>query len=341
MPRSSRDVDPAPDPARRGAVPVIALLLALYAAVVVTILLLRAPTAAAPTGTANVSPELQAALDEHARKLRGEIGDEFKKAVHDTKDQVNEAVRRLDERSAALQSLVDAGKRSADGLAKAASTRAELLEDRIKERSDKATEQRGQFDALAMSVRQLERRPVTSGPAPATPAPAPEPAKPPTPEAPPVPRGPSPEALEANKEKVHKLIQAIADPDLSRALPAATELGRLGDLEAVEPLVKLMQHRDPYAPPAAPEALGALRAADAVPALLTALLDKDPAVFLQAGVSLRYITGVDSQLSGDSSRKDRTEARDRYVKFWRENETAIRERLGQPAKPADTPEPGK
>jgi HEAT repeat protein len=189
-------------------------------------------------------------------------------------------------------------------------------------------------------VRELERRPASAAPAAAPPPVAHAPAAPaPAPEAAETPKGPTPEQLAANKEKVKTLIAAL-DGDLRNALPAATELGRLGDLDAVEPLTKMLQHRDVYARTAAAEALGSLRAADGVPALINALLDKDPGVFLQAGVALRRILGLDSQLSGDSSRKDRNEARDRALKFWRENEAAIRQKLGQPAKTPAPEEPG-
>jgi hypothetical protein len=336
--RPAKDADGASSRSR--AIPVLTLLLALYAAGAATLLLLRSPTAPASAGTADVTPQLQAALDEHARRLRGEIAGDFKKAVDETKGQVNEAVRRLDERSAALQSLVDAAKRGAEGLAKVSATRAELIEDRLKEVTEKNVEARRKVDALALAVRELERRPV-AGPAPAAPAPVPETPEPAAPApAPEGPKGPSPEELAANKAKVRALLPAL-EGDLRAALPAATELGRLGDLEAVEPLTKMLQHRDVYARTAAAEALGTLRACDAVPALINALLDKDPGVFLQAGVALRRILGLDSQLSGDSSRKDRSDARDRALRFWRDNEATIRERLGQPAKVPAPPEAGK
>jgi HEAT repeat protein len=337
--RSSRDADSGAQGPRRGFVPLLTLLLALYAAGAATVLLFRSPQAPPSAVVANVSPELRAVLDEQARTLRGEIAGDLKKSVQETKDQVNEAVRRLDERSNALQSLVDAGKRSADGLVKAASTRAEVLEDRIKDLNEKNVDTRGRIDALQLQVRELERRPAAPAVA-AAPAPSPEAATPKPPEPAEAPKGPTPEQIAANKERVRTLITAL-DGDLRGALPAATELGRLGDLDAVDPLVKFLQHRDIYARQAAADALGALKACDGVPALIQALLDKDPSVAVQAGIALRHIIGLDSGLSAESSRRDRNDARDRALKFWRENETAVRERLGQPARVAEPEEPGK
>jgi hypothetical protein len=338
--RTGRD-DAGKAPGR--AVSVLTLLLSLYAAGVATLLLLRGAPDPAASDSADVTPALRSALDEHARTLRAEIRDDLKKATQESRDQLQEAVRRLDERTGALQSLVDAGKRSADGLAKAASTRAELLEDRVKEMGQKNVATIGRMDALALQVRELERRPAAPAPGPAAgpaPAPTPEPAPAPEPEPAEAPKGPSPEQLAANKEKVKAFLAQLGDDDLYKALNAATELGRLGDLDAVDPLVKMLAHRDIYARQAAAEALGALQAADAVPALANALLDKDPGVFIQAGVALRRILGVDSQLSADSSRRDRGDARDRILKFWHENEAAVRQRLDQPKRAAGS-EPGK
>jgi HEAT repeat protein len=341
----SRDRREVPDPAAgrrpgRG-LALLTLLVALYAAVVSTLAWTKAP-AAGGAGDASAAGKggLEAALDENARRLRTEMKEDFQRAVDDTKGQVNRVARLFEEKAQAIQAAVDSGKRSADGLARAASTRAELLEDQVKDLSQRSTSLNGTVDALSIAVRALERRPAAApAPAPA-PVPAPAPAPAAAPEPPPAPRGPSPAEIAANKEKVKRLLRDLADPE--KALPAATELGSLGDLEAVEPLVKMLEKsKDPYARTAAAEALGKLAACDAVPALIAALLDRDPAVFLQAGVSLRRITGEDSKLSGDSSKKERNDARERYVRLWRDQEASIRQRLGQSAKePAKDPAAG-
>lgn len=337
--RHAKDAPAPPPPPKRsgGPLPLLTLVVAVYAAAMATLAWSKGGSGGGGSGgDVKVPPELQAILDENARNLRTSIQKDFKDAVQESKDQVARLDRRLEDGNASILRAVEAAKRSTDETAKRASTRVELVEDGMKEIASKAAETRTAVEALQSAVRALERRGPSGPEAPVAPPPAPPTAPPPTPpdptpEPPPVAKGPTPEQIAANKEKVRALIAALSDSDPSKALPAATRLGEMGDLEAVPPLVKMLKEsRDPFARFAAAQALGNLKACDAVPGLIAALSDRDETVFLGSGVALRQITGLDSGLSGDSSKKDRNEAKEKYQKFWRENEDAVRERLQQP-----------
>jgi HEAT repeat protein len=187
-------------------------------------------------------------------------------------------------------------------------------------------------------VKDLESRPVAAAPAASKPAAAPAP-KPDKPTPPPAPVGPTPEEKAALEAKVKAAIADLASGDINKIFPACDVLGKAGDLSAVEPLIKVLKEsKDTYARTAAAAALGALHACDAMPALLAAFLDKDDGVVIQAGVAVRKITDQDSGLNANPTRKERTDAKDRLTKWWRDHEAEMREKWKQP-KASDEPAP--
>ena len=90
------------------------------------------------------------------------------------------------------------------------------------------------------------------------------------------PKGPTPEQIAAAKEKAKNAIADLASGDIAKIVAACTVLGKSGELEAVEPLVKVLKEaKDSFARGSAANALGSLHACDAVPALIAAFMDKD------------------------------------------------------------------
>ena len=127
---------------------------------------------------------------------------------------------------------------------------------------------------------------------------------------------------------------------------ACLVLAKLGDLEAVDAILKVLkEHKDPYGRVAAANAIGSLHACDGVMGLVQAFLDKDESVVLSAAQGFSKITGQDTGLSGSPSRKDKTEAKEKWGKWWHEHETEVRTRWKQPvqapgAPPVPAPAPG-
>lgn len=327
-PASSVSAPPRPGPGPLGWA---TFLLAAFAAVASSLALFRSPGAAAPSTAAVADPR----VDVQVSDLRSLVQDDFKKAVTKAEESLTRAERRLDETRASMQKMVEDGKRVAENAVRASSDHAETLDTKLRDATDATTRLANTVAALQATVKDLEARPVAArggavpaAPTPAAPTPTPTPTKP-TPDEPPA--GPTPEELAANKAKVAAAIADLASPEIAKVFPACVALGKFGDLEAVEPLLKVLrEHKDAYARTAAASALGALRACDAVPTLLQALLDRDDRVTLSAAVAFGKIAAQDTGMTGSPTRKERNEARDKWSKWWTEHETEVRTRLGQP-----------
>lgn len=344
-PLGSAPAEEAPARSGPGAVAWIALLLGLYAAVVASLGLFGASKGGggSPTVAAG-GDDLDRRLASNAATLRSEIQDDLRRQASKAEEAFTRAERRLDETRGLLEKRVEDGRRLAENATRTSSNQTETIETRIREVADTTGRLQGTLDTLQTTVKDLASRPVAA--APRAGGTAPTPVLPPTPTIPtpvkpadPDPAaGPTPEQLAANREKVKVALADLASPDIGKVFPACVALGRLGDLEAVDPLVKVMrEHKDPYARTAAATALGRLHACDAVSALLQTFLDRDDGVVLAAGAAFGQIAGVDSGFTGSPTRKERNDARDRWSKWWGENEAKVRLKWNQPKKDAPAP----
>ena len=321
----------------------LTLLLALYAAVMATIAFSRKPAGGASGGTTD-DDDLTRRLDRQASRVREEVEDDVKKAVAESKETLARAEKRADEARSALKAVVDEGTRKADDSLRATAARAEVLEDRVKEVAQETGSIKGTLETLAVAVREAGSRPAAAG-TPAAVAPQPvKPDKPPV-EADPVTEGPTAAELAANKEKLRAAVADLSSPDIGKVFNACLALAKLKDLEALDPLLKVLkEHKDPYGRMASANALGTLHACDGVGGLIQAFLDKDESVVLSAAQGFSKITGQDTGLSGSPSRKEKTDAKEKWGKWWHEHETEIRARWNQPvqapgAPPAPPPSP--
>lgn len=321
-----------------GAVGWAALAVAVYGAAMGTLAFTSRGGGGGSSGT-RAPDDLDARLAAHASALRSELQDDFRKQVKQAEDTFVRAERRIDETRTTVQKVVDDGRRVAENAVRASSDHAETVETKIREVAEQTGKLSGTVETLQATVKELERRPVATAPRPGPTAPAPAPA--PVPKAPDAaPEGPSAEEVAAQKAKVEAAIAALASPEIGKVFPACVTLGKLGDLSAVDPLVKVLKdHKDPYAKTAAAAALGALHACDAVPALLQAILDRDDGVTLAAAQAIGKIAGIDAGMTGSPTRKERNDARERLSKWWSSNEAEVRTRWNQPKAAAGGGEP--
>ncbi|MCB9825738.1 MAG: HEAT repeat domain-containing protein [Planctomycetes bacterium] len=177
-----------------------------------------------------------------------------------------------------------------------------------------------QADALEEGLRRVTERPPAPVEAP-TPAPADEPAA----------GAGDPEVDVAHEADLAKWIQALSDKDPDLVFTATSELGRLKDIRATSPLIQVLTtHDDEFPRAGAAGALGMIRAADAVPALIEALLDKDELVQAAAGDAVEKITEQRFDFASGLALRERKNIQRAMRKWWKDNESAVRERLGQP-----------
>lgn len=288
----------------------------------------------APTSGGGASADLgdlDARLAAHESRVRSAVADDLKRQVKAAEEAVVKAERRLEEARTTVQKSVDDGRRVAENAVRATTDQVETVETQVREVADKTGKLVHEFETLRATVKEIESRPIAvapvvgPGPAPAAPAPGPTPA-PSDPATPAM----TPEEEAAHKARVAAAIEALSSTDIAKVWTAAANLGRFGDLSATEPLVKLLkEHKDIFARTAAAGALGNLKACDAVPALLAALLDRDDGVTLAAAQAFGKIVGVDAGMTGSPTRKERNDAMNKWTKWWAQNEMAVRVRLNQ------------
>lgn len=292
-------------------------------------------------GATGVPDDLDGRLAAHASTLRSELQDDFRRQVKEAQDSLVKAERRIDETRSSVQKVVDDGRRVAENAVRATGEHADSVETKIKEVADQTGKLSNSLEQLQATVKDLEARPVATS-RPVAPTPTPPVAPPPkAPDAEPeAPAGPTPEELAAQKAKVDAAIAALASPEIGKVFSACVTLGKLGDLAAVEPLLKVLkEHKDVFAKTAAATALGSIHACDAVPALLQAILDRDDGVTLAAALAFGKIAGVDAGMTGSPTRKERNDAREKWSKWWGANEEAVRAKWGQPKGGAGGGEP--
>jgi hypothetical protein len=284
-------------------------------------------------GGVRVPDDLDGRLAAHASALRTELQDDFRRQVKEAQETLVRAERRIDETRTTVQKVVDDGRRVAENAVRTNSDHVETVETKIREVADQTGKLSNSLDQLQATVKDLESRPVATAPRPGPtnpPAPAAPTAKGPDADAS-APEGPTPDELAAKKAKVEAAIAALASPEIGKVFSACVTLGKLGDLAAVEPLVKVLkEHKDVFAKTAAATALGSIHACDAVPTLLQALLDRDDGVTLAAALAFGKIAGVDAGMTGSPTRKERNDAREKWSKWWSANEAAVRAKWGQP-----------
>jgi HEAT repeat protein len=277
--------------------------------------------------------------------------DEVKRLTQEGKEQWSAGLAQQERwKKEILETLAETS-RKADALVKAVEARIEAFEDQGRSYGaalkDVAAAKTA-LEQLSATVKKLEERPVAVVAPPASPPAGSPPGGPPPPVAPPSPPPTPSDDTAALKEKVKKAFQDLANPDAGKVWAACMVLGKHGGLEAVEPLLKVLkENKDYYARLGAVTALGQLKACDAMPALIDALVDKESTVFTSANSALMAITGHTPEriVSADSSKTRRNEARAEWVAWWRSNEADVRAKLNQPAKaaaPGGGPgEPGK
>jgi HEAT repeats len=167
------------------------------------------------------------------------------------------------------------------------------------------------------------------GPAPAGPSPgspAVEPAAGPT--TAPV----DPAEAKRRAAEVDRNIERLKDSSDTVVFSAAMALGELGDLRATAPLVEVLRtHKYYYARLAAASSLGNLQAADAMPALIDALEDKDTLVQTAVAEALSAVTRQPYKNPLGRSKKDLKALKEEWATWWKENEAEVRRRLNQPA----------
>lgn len=328
-----------------GGLRIVTLLLALYGAAMGTMAYSRSGSGShGGSGGGDAGKDgLDDRLAKQASAIRSEVQADLRDAVAKAKELCALEGKKAATEAATARTMKEAIEGQGEAAAQAIAKRSEVLEAHIDDMTKDTTLLKDTVASLGVEVRDLRQRPAAAGGAPAPRDPV-APVKPVAPAAGPVepvpaPTGPTPEQI----EKARTLVGDLVSPDVGKVFTACSKLGQLGVLEVVPALMKVAkEHKDPLARSAALSALGKLHACDAVPTILGAMLEKDASVMLMAGQAFGQISGLDSGLTGDASRKDRNEAKDKWTKWWTQHETEVRERWKQPvgAAPAGDPAGG-
>jgi len=313
----------------------LTLFLALYAAVASTVLLTRGSGAArAPAARTSVldagNPGLRKVMAEARALLRSEVKGTLKN--------IDWRLSRMDALSKAMQAGLQATQQMAEASASANYGKLESLEE-VVQGFAKATSNlaalRARYAALEERLKTVEDRPpqvvrevVRQGPDPK--AAAGHPREGPKKHAPRLPLGersdPKVVAAEIAKARLD-----LASDALDVVFPAIEKIREHRVMEAVPRLIEIMgTFKAEFGRAAAATALGNMKAADAVPALADALVDKSGLVAQQANKSLIQITGFDTQLPASAGIRKRRALRGRIKEWWRGHEAEVRTRLDQP-----------
>jgi hypothetical protein len=342
--RYSRDADPADEPKGRGPLGVVTVLLVLYSAVVSTWLLFRPAPEGGGGGAGDAGPLVEQ-FDKQARRIRTEASEDLEKRLRSFKEDIAVAAKRVEDAGNAVKTVAESAVRRADETSRGAGAQVANLDEKVEDLSKSVATIRETIDGLTLAVRTLESRPIATAVAPQPVAPVAGPAAPtPAPTATP-PEAPSdapltPEQIAANKENVKAKIADLGSGDLGKIFPAAVFLGKAGDLDAVEPLVKVVKEfKDPFGRTAAVQALGRLHACDGALVLIGLFVEKNTDVFLAAAQAFSKISGLDTGLSGDATKHEKTAAKDKWTTWWREHEAEIRKKWGQEKAVEEPPPP--
>lgn len=184
------------------------------------------------------------------------------------------------------------------------------------------------IQALNKRVKKVEDRPpvikeIIKSAGPAKPV---EPKKPDVPTLP-IKRAEDPALVEG---KIAKAMLGLQSKKLKELWPAIETVRKYKVKAAAPRLIEILEtSKEKFAKQAAATALGAIEWADAVTPLAEALRD-DAGVAQLAAKAILRITGFDPELSHSARPKERTRARNAVLAWWRGNEDAVRQRLGQP-----------
>ena len=349
--RFSRDADLAAEPRSRGPMGALLVLLVLYSAGISTWLLctgLLLRPASAPAGGGGGGGEtgsISEQLNENARRLRTETADDVEKRLRGSEEKLAIAAKHVEDLATSVKALAETSTKRVDEATRGTAVRVENVDEKVEDLSKTLATMRSSVEGLTLAVHALESRP-SAAPAAAPPPPtagtAPTPAPTPTPTATP-PEAPSdapltPQQIAANKEKVKAAIADLGTGDVTKIFAAAVFLGRAGDLDAVEPLVKVIhEFKDPLGRSMAAQALGRLHSCDAAPVLLSLFTEKNTDVFLSAAQAFAKISGLDTGLSGDATRNEKQGKKEEWTNWWRKNEPEMRKKWGQEKAPEAPP----
>lgn len=305
----------------------LTFLLALYAAGVVTFLLVAAlgkdekPQEVPPLVEARVT-EVVGNLEGEVRRDRlGALADLRQEAARERAAGAKKLAGAVDERLAVIGSRLDETDRLASDRVSALRQKVLQAEDEIAHLS--ALIRQVQEDAQAEAARRV------ATPPPPTP-PAPSPTKP-SDDTTPMPPKPAPSDPDHDAE-VARWIERLHDSNENIRFSATLELGRLKDLRAAPALIQVIQEdRDYYVRLGAATALGDMKACASVPALIEALDDKDTLVRTASNDALQAITGQAFEFVTEMSGRERRKVMKQWREWWKENEGGVRDRLGQPA----------
>ncbi|MDJ0520751.1 MAG: HEAT repeat domain-containing protein [Planctomycetota bacterium] len=240
---------------------------------------------------------LNTRLAEHGASIKGATTEAMDKLLRDTSNQMSDRLQALNRLVVKLQGQM-----------------ADLVDWKIRIQQE--------ADQLRRELEQAKRREPAQ----------PTPAEPVQPKEEPKPATPSEEEEQRLKE-IERWRKRLRDSDEDIVFSATIELARLKALEAVPDLVRVLnKHKDFYARLGAATALGEIQAVAAVPDLIEALNDKDDLVRTAASEALHRITGQDFNFVSGLTKNERIRIQKKWRQWWRDNETELRAKLGQPAK---------
>ena len=134
-----------------------------------------------------------------------------------------------------------------------------------------------------------------------------------------------PDTVRPPDPKVVQLCNDLLDPtqDDSVRFPAATELGRLGDVMAIPYLSRgLIADKHFLVRRACARSLGNLKAWNSTPMLIQALQDKEAYVAQQASYALQSITAEDWGVTQDQALGERKRRAREAARWWKKNEAS-------------------
>lgn len=302
------------------------LLLGLYAVGVTSYLLVREVSRKAPDEqklAAAVNDKFVANLNTLEEAMHAADRDRAARLTKAFDGRLGEASKHRKEIHTAVAGLSAAFDKQEEGLGKRlemADKRQSRMEAEVSKLLDWILKIQGTAQDLATRFAE-ERAKERAQPRPVAPAPTPEVANPPV---------ATPDGGEEHERKLKMWIARLKDKDHDIVFTATVKLADLGDLRAAKPLAAVVRdHKDYYARLGAVTALGTLKAVDGVETLIDALDDKDDLVRMNASENLTAITSQDFPFDADMSRNERSKVKRRWRTWFKENENALRERLGQ------------
>lgn len=328
--------------------PKFVVLLAVYAAVVSTLLLYesRQPT---PLGS---SSELQASSgartgapflnprdssDEQVRLVLYEVRKLLREQIAQALEDVDWRLSRIESLREATEEGLEVAERTATEAGRSSFSRLSAMDKQLKEMGHTSAlleDLRKTLASVTGRLVSLEERPAQIirevGVGNGTPArhKEPEAQKPPV-RTLPGPRRKDPEVVRAEVAQARK---DLVSKDLSVLFPAIEKVREHRVLAAVPRLLEILStFPEEFGRSAAAGALGSMKIADAIPALAEAIVDRSGLVAQQANKSVRQITGFDSEMSPSARVRERRTVRNRVKDWWRMHEQEVRERLHQPA----------